>query len=210
MMIIVGGAGPLVNRPHPPTCMTMEDPWEHMRVRFVAPSGDRSIHTIYCRKHAVRQSSTEFPLGRTVFCVGWPPYSTEDGVRDLFARVGQVMSVHLRAQPGGERDHATSRGGFLVCYVIFSEANETESAMKLCASSQPLHCATGPVGLSKWASQYQQAYRDERLLEAKLEAQIAEYDLWTKEDAKRKHLLAQPNEEGWITVGREGSSARKW
>ena len=180
--------------------------WEPLRVRFVSQSGGKSVHTIYCRKHSVRQSSPELPQNRTLFCVGWPFYSTEDGVRELFARVGQVMSVHLQKQPATGKERATS----LVCYVVFSEASEVESAMKLCGSSQPVHCTVGPVGLVRWASQYQKAYRNEQLLEAEVEAQVGAYDMWVKEDLERKRLLAQPDEEGWITVTGQGPSTKKW
>ena len=127
-------------------------------------------------------------------------------MRDLFSRVGHVMSVRLQKQPATGKENVA-----LVCYIVFSEASEAENAMKLCASSQPVLCNVGPVGLAKWASQYQRGYRNEKLLEAEVEAQVGEYDMWIKEDTEKKRLLAQPDEEGWITVsGRGGAPTRKW
>lgn len=181
---------------------------EAMRVQFMREEAS-AVHTIYMKKHSLRQSTALLPNDKTLFTIGWPPYCSKEAIAELFSRVGQVTNVYLRDQSGlpeGEEETALS-GRFHVGYVVFLEESEVTSALKLSSSTSPLPCNTAPVGLMKWCIDYQRQYLDTAALEAAVEQKMATYDMEKEADkAQSRKGFSRPDEEGWITVTRKTSN----
>lgn len=175
-----------------------------LRVRFVSGE-ESSVHTIYCKQHSVRHSSSLVPNGRTLFSLGWPPYCSREAIAELFSRAGQVIGVFLLDQPGlVEEESVTTSGRFHVAYIVFSDKEEVATALQLASSSTTLPCNVGPVGLAKWCAEYQAQFPDPATMETAVEEKIAVYD-HQKEATKAslKKGLSEPDAEGWVTVTRK-------
>lgn len=165
-----------------------------------------SKHSIYCKKHSVRQDSQETPNNRTLFTLGWPPYCKAVAIEELFSRAGHVTSVFLQSSPGPVDPSRTVTGGrgFMVGYVVFASEGEVDAALRLCRAPTPIPCPTTfPVGLCKWAQEYLLARPSVGVLEKAAEEGVALYDKQREEVEKRRVKARQPDEEGWITVTRK-------
>lgn len=174
---------------------------------FSSNSGksSKSKHTIYCKKHVVRQSAQATPNRRTLFTLGWPPYSKDEAIEELFSRAGHVTAVYLQASPGPvdlSRD-AEDRGSFKVGYVVFASESDVDSALRLCHTPVPISCVVPAAGLGKWSHEYLLQRRARTLLEMDAEVGMALYDRQQEEAEKVRANAGQPDEEGWITVTRK-------
>lgn len=173
---------------------------EELVVQFSSPAGITSQHTIYCKRHSLRQQSNKTPNNRTLFTTGWPPYCGKDQVKELFSRVGHVEEVYLQERTGPVEEGSTIlTGKFTFGYIVFKEEEEVTRALSLC-SGVPLSCCIGDVGLIKWSTQYQQQYQTESILEAASKKGVAAYDQWMEDEKKRKKRLSEPDAEGWVTI----------
>ena len=168
---------------------------EELTVIFTSPEGNSSQHTIYCKRHWLRQPSANIPNGRTLFTTSWPPYCGKEEIKEIFTRVGQVEEVHIQEE--GENGPLTGR--FTVCYIVFQEEEEVTRALSLC-SGVPLSCSLERVGLKKWCVDYRERYPSESILEKEAREGVNAYDEWLEKEMKRKKRLSEPDEEGWITV----------
>ena len=178
----------------------MED-FRELRVCFSTPGGSSSVHTVYCKRHAVRQNDALTPNGLTLFTLGWPPYCTSTCVEELFSRVGEVKSVYLQPSPGPAREEEGR--GFRVGYVVFSSSEEVGGALNLCSASEPAPCPIHrPVGLAKWCAEYASVRTSVEVLEAHVEALVKEYDSRKEEERVERKRAREPDEEGWVTVVR--------
>lgn len=175
--------------------------FRELRVCFSTPGGSSSVHTIYSKRHAVRQSNARTPNGLTLFTLGWPPYCTNTCVEELFSRAGEVKRVYLQPSPGPAREEKGR--GFQVGYIVFSSSEEVEGALGLCSASEPVPCPLHrPVGLGKWCADYMSVRTSVESLEASVEALVKEYDSRKEEESVRRKRAREPDEEGWVTVVR--------
>lgn len=181
---------------------------KELKVRFFS-GAISSTHTIFLKQHSVRKSSSLVPSGKSILSLGWPPYCPKESIAELFSRVGQVLSVNIRDQPGSiEIEQSTApTGRFHVAYVTFSSASEVFKAMQLSSSAAPLPCGIGATGMSKWAAQYKLRYPDPAVVSAEVGEKIAAYDR-DKEATKAllKKGVTEPDADGWITVTRKNYS----
>ena len=177
---------------------------EELSVRFCSPSGNSSTHIIYCKKHSLRQQSSNTPNGRTLFTVGWPPYCGNEEIREIFSRVGVVEKVYLQHNPGIVEEEAEQEIGSIIKrrdfgYIVFKNEEGVSRALSLC-SKMVLSCAINNTGLSLWCREYMKAHPCESTLESTAQEGVVSYDMWAEEERKRKKRLSEPDEEGWITV----------
>ena len=177
------------------------------------PGGADPVHRIFCKKHTVRQSSQATPNERTLFTLGWPPYTTRQGLEELFSRAGHVTAVYLQSSPGpvdtqqqtDTEKQLSPTSGFRVGYVVFSRSSEVNAALRLCeaGSAPPIKCDVALVGLRKWAHEYQSSRPDVASLERWAEVGVALYDRQQEEASRVREKAGQPDEEGWVTVTRK-------
>ena len=182
---------------------------KELRVRFLqGAAAVSSTHTIFLKQHSVRKDSSFVPSGKTLISLGWPPYCSKESIAELFSRAGQVVSVYIRDQPGSVEEIEVSScvpsGRFHVAYIIFSSAEEVLKGLQLASSSTIFPCSVSHVGLSKWATDYQQQYPATASVMAEVEEKIAAYDI---EKAAAKELskkgVTEPDADGWVTVTRK-------
>lgn len=174
-------------------------------------SGDASpLHRLFCKKHAVRQNSQLTPNDRTLFTLGWPPYTTTQAVEELFSRAGHVTSVYLQSSPGpvDPKNSNSDAKGFKVGYVVFSRSSEVTAALCLCSTdhsslSTPISCTVPATGVQKWAREYLLSRPTAASLEKAAEVGVALYDRQQEEAAQARERAGQPDEEGWVTVTRK-------
>lgn len=170
-------------------------------INFSSSGGSTSQHTIYCKRHTVRQPSTNIPNNRTLFTTGWPPYCGKDEVKELFSRVvGQIESVYLQERTGYVEEEELLTGSYLVGYIVFCEEDDVTRSLSLCCGAVPLNCCVGDTGIKKWCREYQDRYAMAHILEAGAKAGVSAYDEWVESERKRKKSLSEPDEEGWVTV----------
>jgi hypothetical protein len=167
-------------------------------VQFISPAGNTSQHTIYCKRHSVRQPSKHIPNDKTLFTTSWPPYCGKEEIKEIFSRIGKVDDVYLSEESVSVENYVPS-GRFAVGYVVFQEEDEVTRALSLC-NGVAISCCIGRVGLDKWCTDYQGRYPSEKVLRERAEKGIAAYDDWMDKEMKKKKRLSEPDEEGWITV----------
>lgn len=183
--------------------------FERLPVCFKSSGGAQSTHTIFCKRHAVRQTSAKTPNGLTLFTLGWPPYSNSEMVQDIFSRVGQVSAVYMCDKPGllrdGDARDAGQGGRGSVGYVVFSSADEVDGALKMCAVTEPVicTCARGSCGFQKWCADYARDRTSVSGLEALVEQTVMRYELKKREDKDERRKTGEPDDEGWVTVTRK-------
>ena len=175
-------------------------------VCFTSSRGVQSTHTIFCKRHAVRQTSEKTPNGLTLFTLGWPPYVNSEMVQDIFSRVGQVRVVYMCDRPGhleGDEGSASRRGA--VGYVVFSSEDEVECALKMCEVSEPVACACmeGSCGVQKWCAEYVLERRSLSSLESLVEQAVKRYELNKQVAKDNRAKTGEPDDEGWVTVTRK-------
>ena len=179
-----------------------------LKVSFSSSNeGHSSKHTIYCKKHAVRQSSKITPNLKTLFSLGWPPYCNPQDVESLFSRVGHVINVYLQTTPGPVDltvDGRKNGSKFRVGYVVFAGENDLENALTLCHTPNPISCPLSLVGLSKWTHDYLAQRPSNSTLEEMAEEGVACYDRQQEAAELAKKMKAGiPDKDGWITVVRK-------
>lgn len=163
-----------------------------------------SQHTIYCKKHAVRQNAEHTPNNRTLFTLGWPPYSKAKAIEELFSRAGQVTAVYLQPSPGSVNpSRSRDTGGFRVGYVVFASESDVDSALRLSRTPVPITCGIAPVGLGKWSRQYLHRRPTRTALERQAEVGVALYDRQREAAEKERVKEGKPDEDGWIKVPRK-------
>lgn len=175
---------------------------DELTVNFSCSSGSSSQHTIYCKRHNVRQPSNLTPNNRTLFTTGWPPYCSINEIKELFSRaVGQIEDVFLQESTGSVDENKPLSGGYMVGYIVFHEESDVTRALSLCSEEiAPLNCCIGETGLKKWCHEYQENYQSENILEKGSKMGVTAYDEWLEKERKRKKHLSEPDEEGWVTV----------
>ena len=184
----------------------MED-FHRLLVSFTSSGrGHSSKHTIYCKKHDVRQSSTITPNLYTLFSLGWPPYCNPGHIEAIFSRVGHVKAVHLKVDPGpvDVPSDWPDVSKFRVGYIVFGNENDVSKALKLCHNLDPISCSLSLIGVSKWTRDYLADRPSISSLEEMAEVGVACYDKQQIEaELAKKRKAGLPDEDGWITVTRK-------
>ena len=181
-------------------------------MKFTSPSGSTSTHVIYCKKHSLRQQSSKTPNDRTLFTVGWPPYCSQEEIKETFSRtVGEVERVFLREKPGNvdetqDRDDMKTFKRRDFGYIVFRTVEDLTRAISLCQSKTAVSCPITNVGLHAWQNEYELQRPSIAILEAKAEKEVEKYDLWTNKEKRRKKLVSEPDEEGWVTVTKKDTT----
>ncbi len=183
---------------------------EELCVKFISPKGVSSKHIIYCKRHALRKNSTKTPNDRTLFSIGWPPYCTEDIIHELFSRTSEVETVFLRNSLGNveeteEKKVTVSFRRRDFGYIVFKTKEGLDEVLKMCKSNMTLSCPIKNTGLSALYNDYKRQRPPIRILRARAEKQVEKYDTLKDEERKRKRLLSEPDEEGWITVTKKNA-----
>lgn len=174
----------------------------------MAPSGRTSFHAIYCKKHALRKNSSKTPNDRTLFTIGWPPYCTENDIEQFFYTQMEltVENVYLRKSPGNieemnEEGANSERHDF--GYIVFKTIDDLKNVLTACGTRNVFICVIKTTGLSLWAKQYKAERPSINVLSARAQKQIEKYDTKTEEERKRRKILSEPDEEGWVTVAKK-------
>lgn len=182
------------------------DDYTRLIVTFSTSAGHLSSHTIYCKKHTVRQNSDVTPNLRTMFSLGWPPYCSSEDVESVFSRAGGVENVFLSESAGSVDSSSSIRRiqTFCVGYVVFVSEKDLENALKLSSSKEAVTCSLSRVGLLRWTAEYMEERVEARLLEEVAEVGMACYDRQQEEaELARLKKANVPDEDGWITVSRK-------
>ena len=188
--------------------------FSRLKVAFAPDRGSRCVHTVYCKPHAVRKDSLVTPSNRTLFSVGWPPYTNKEQIVELFSRVGHVSAVYLQGEPGpiNDSEHGQPQTRtFQVAYIVFASPEELKSTDALYKSKKPIACSVEDiaVGLGRWCARYKSERPSRQLLETAVEEGVREYDRLKEDKKEVQEKLAQPDEEGWITVSRSNRKRRQ-
>ena len=98
--------------------------------------------------------------------------------------------------------------GFKVAYIVFKKASSLQKALQL-DSSELRYFSTEerPVdtGISKWCKEYARNYPNPTKLQKEIDEFMDEFDKRQEEEKeKAKRLQSEPDEEGWVTVGKGG------
>ncbi|EDO44850.1 predicted protein [Nematostella vectensis] len=193
--------------------MATEFGFRLLRVKF--NESCKSNHFLYFKKHSVREEESLRPSDKTLFVINVPPYCTKLAIKKLFGKCGGVKSVYLHKQPGKVKETKTSLlntdnevKGFKVAYVVFKKPSSLDAALKL----DPMEVLLlsdedNPVltGVKKWSHEYSLRYPDPLTLQEEIDTFMREFDK-KEEQAKEAEKMerGQPDEEGWITVGKGG------
>ncbi|KAL9956983.1 hypothetical protein ACROYT_G038555 [Oculina patagonica] len=184
-----------------------------IRVKFSEKCS--SCHFLYFKKHAVRDEDTTKPADKTLFVVNIPPYCTKGSLKRLFSCCGAIKDVFLVKQPGSEEKETASLviasdkiKGFKVGYIVFKKSSSLTAALNLDSSTvRVLSTEKNPIqtGMKKWIQEYHMQYPDSTKLQAEVDEFMAKFDA-EKEKSEQEEAEArnQPDDEGWVTVGRGG------
>ncbi|CAH3190856.1 unnamed protein product [Porites evermanni] len=174
-----------------------------------------SYHFLFCKRHSTRDEDAKKPPDKTLFVVNIPPYCTKGALKRLFSCCGAIKDVYLVKQPGSEEKETTSLvipsqkvKGFKVGYIVFKKSSSINTALALDSSTiRVLSTTNQPVitGMKKWIQEYYQQYPDTTNLQAEIDEFMAKFDENKEQmDKEAAEALNQPDDEGWVTVGRSG------
>ncbi|XP_065916650.1 ribosomal RNA-processing protein 7 homolog A-like [Dysidea avara] len=171
-----------------------------IKVKFETVNSVRSVHTIFCKVHVIRQEHSKVPNHRTLFTLGWPAYCDSDCIKNLFSRAGEVEFVQLQNKVGFDEDAEVPATGFKVAYVVFDSTESASEALQLGGRKKSVLCKVGHTGLAKWCSNYAENRKAVKLIESTAADFMADYDTRKLEDEQMKKELQEPDDDGWITV----------
>ncbi|XP_046403642.1 ribosomal RNA-processing protein 7 homolog A isoform X2 [Ischnura elegans] len=172
-------------------------------------------HSLYVKEHSVREKTESKPPHRTLFVLNVPPYCTEESLRNAFSeRSGcRVTGVYFHKKPtSAEPDLEQSKvfrkssiKGFKVAYIVFESASGLKTVLSSTAEPILLSSSRLPVltGCEKWAAEYNGRIVDSAVLQAEIDAFMANYDEQERE-SRQKEKEEGADEEGWVTVTKRG------
>ena len=180
--------------------------------RFVTFRVDsvESVHEIFYKKHLVREECPLTPSTRTLFTLGWPPFTNKEEIKELYSSFGEVEEVYLKLQPGVIRDlqevnNLDCESSFKVAYIVFQKEESLELTLKQRKSAKlSVEVGSSRLGVRKWCHEYMEQRIDVAKLKACADDFMHEFD---KQESARKiatDKLREMDEDGWITVVRKG------
>jgi len=198
--------------------LTYED-FRVLRMKFRADS--EHGHQVFFKAHSVRVEEPSKPRDRTLFCANLPPWASVEAITRLFQRNGPVEAVHMQHEPSVTppppppcpqtifRDLSSPYNlcsGFRFAYIVFSTPQGLRNCLTKMDLSQPFIVSTPehPVitGVKLWAQQYNSQFVPEEKVMQEVDSYMAEYDSKVAKEKLEQERLAQPDEDGWVTVTR--------
>jgi len=173
---------------------------------------------LFFKEHAVRNSHSSKPVGKTLFILNVPQYYTLDSIKRVFSQVGDVDKVFFQAKPSAGAPEIAETNlfskhvieGFQVAYVVYRDAKSVKKAMKHewadCVFSTEE--APIPTGINKWVQNYAKSFVSAQELQTEVDEFMKVYD--EKKEAEErlaKEKEGVPDDEGWVTVSRHSRNA---
>ncbi|XP_028395115.1 ribosomal RNA-processing protein 7 homolog A-like [Dendronephthya gigantea] len=194
--------------------------FQTIRVKF--DKSTKANHIMYLKSHSSRGEDECTPNGRTLFVLNVPPYCTKVALRGVFAGCGAIQKIYIQKQPGPVKENKKSFFnlnakimGFKVAYIVFKRESSLQNALQL-DSSEIRYFSTDekPIdtGINKWCKEYASNYPNATKLQKEIDEFMKEFDKNQEEEKETaKRLQSEPDEEGWVTVGKGGrkSGAKK-
>ncbi|XP_063221180.1 ribosomal RNA-processing protein 7 homolog A [Bacillus rossius redtenbacheri] len=181
-------------------------------------------HWLFCKEHTVREKNESKPAGRTLFIVNVPPYCTQDSLKNVFSKCGEVNAVYFHQKPTAGLPPQEESAffpkhppvkGFKVAYVVFKKPSELQNALNL-SVTEPLVLSSkkSPIicGVRKWCEEYNARIPDPEAVQKDIDQFMEKFDLNAAKEAELEKQAMEEDNEGWVTVtkrGRKPGFARK-
>ena len=143
-------------------------------------------------------------------CTGESWAAGQEGMFLYTSHQGKLCAC-MQAEGGGE--------GGRVAYVVFSQPEEVDRALVLCAGGDRIRCDIGSTGVGKWCEGYASTRPKPTSLDAAAKLVVGkfgrkqsknkygyiyiaagQYDKNTADQQKVRKRLSEPDSDGWVTV----------
>ena len=172
-------------------------------VGFVVNDSE-SVHTIFFKRHVVREHSELTPSSKTLFTLGWPPYATESKLEDLYSsEFGPVSKVYLKKAPGPVTESQLGDRclSFKVAYVVFESEESLDKVLAFkCGEKLQIVLDEADIGMGKWTKDYMNTRVEINALMTSSDEFMKKYDFEQKTKEENLKALQEPDKEGWVTV----------
>lgn len=194
------------------------DEFQVLQLKF-SPS-TQSTHHLFFKPHTVRAEEPLKPRDRTLFCANIPPWATAEAIKRIFQANGPIEQVYFQTAPSVgpptlpgdsifrvEEDPYRVGCGFKFGYIVFERPLGVKNAMnkmdlsKVAVASTPENPIV--VGVKRWAMEYNEQWKEEFKVKESIENFMVEYDKKVAEEKKAGEEMAEPDEDGWVTITRQ-------
>ncbi|XP_077293204.1 ribosomal RNA-processing protein 7 homolog A [Arctopsyche grandis] len=170
-----------------------------------------TTHTLYVKQHTVREHNEHKPSDRTLFILNVPPFIDETFLRDLFNKAGEIERIQLCDKPtSAEIVETTSlfykkpKVGYKVAYVVYKKSAGLQKALQIRElkpeNDVPKLCS----GVLKWIHEYNNGIPNMIELKTKVDTYMENYDKEIKKKIENEKASTEADDEGWITVTKQG------
>jgi len=180
----------------------------------------QNCHHLFFKPHTVRAEEPLKPRDRTLLCANIPPWATAEAIRRIFQANGPVEQVYFQSAPSvgppnlpgdsifrEEEDPYSVGGGFKFGYIVFERPQGVKNAMNKMDLSKEVVASTAEnpivVGVKRWSIEYNEQWMKEEEVKESVESFMLEHDKKVAEEKKAGEDLAEPDEDGWVTVSRQ-------
>jgi len=194
------------------------DDFHVLQLQFSPTS--QSSHHVFFKPHNVRVEEPTKPRDRTLFCANIPPWATTQALRRIFQANGPIEQVYFQAAPSvgppslpedpvfrEEGDPYRVGCGFKFGYIVFERPLGVKNAMNKMDLSKVAMASTEEnpivVGVKRWAMEYNEQWRKEEEVKESIDTFMVEYDKKVADDKKADEEMAEPDEDGWVTITRQ-------
>lgn len=171
-----------------------------------------TTHTLYIKEHNVRDTDSNKPSDRTLFVLNVAPFLNETQLKEIFSVAGKVELLNLSNKPSSSEKNIEETNlfkskdidGFKVAHVVYSKESGLRKALKLQQLNPPQTCLKTNNGLAKWIGDYNNSIPKVKLMKEEIKSFMEKYDLKIKEQIEKEKTMGEADDEGWVTVTRQG------
>lgn len=172
----------------------------------------KAPHIVYLKEHSVREHTNDKPQGRTLLAVNIPPYVDEKGIKKAFRKAGTIQSVQFLLKPSTAAVKPVKKflldpekTTFKTAYIVFEKVAQLDKALKL-SRLEPINSENHAIktGIKKWIDKYNNDVLQPNTLKEKVETFMKDYDEYVKKVEKKEKKLNEEDDEGWVTVTKQG------
>jgi len=189
-----------------------------LKLKFSETS--QSAHHLFFKPHNVRIDEPLKPRDRTLFCANIPPWASTKCIKRIFQANGPIENVYFQSSPSVGpptlpddpifKDSVNPYNigcGFKFGYIVFERPIGVKNSMskmdlkKVAVASTP----DNPIvtGVKLWAVGYNDQWKKEEAITSSIESFMANYDKDVANAKKVDEEMAEPDDDGWVTVTRQ-------
>ncbi|XP_059611444.1 ribosomal RNA-processing protein 7 homolog A [Phlebotomus argentipes] len=164
------------------------------------------FHEIFVIPHSLRHP--EWPGEKTICLVNIPAYITEDNLKGLFSKFGNVEKVAIftsikdfQAFTKSPDDHKNSQDfRWKIAFMAFKTTTSVDKVLQ----AKKLIAENVLLGVQRWISNYKAQYPSSEEMQSEIESFMAKFDQ-EKRAAEQVARNQTADDEGWVQVSRKSS-----